>query len=50
MVDYTSTTAITCKGIPTDLFKKFKAKCAIEGLTMKNGIIRALIEFVKEGA
>lgn len=48
MVDYTGTTAITCKGIPTSLFKKFKSQCALDGLTMREGIIKALIEFVKE--
>ena len=38
---------ILFKAVPTDIYRKFKAACAAQGITMKDAFIQFMIDFCK---
>lgn len=43
-----SDTSFTIKKFPSELYHRFKVRCAEKGLTMKEALIKLVEEFVKE--
>jgi len=41
------TTSFTIKGFPFELYRKFKARCAEKGWTMKETLINLITKFVE---
>lgn len=38
----------TIKEFPDDIWKKFKAKCALEGVTIKDKLLQLIKEFISK--